>query len=160
MKKNGAIFSNDGLYRYVLWRIWDENKPMVNFIGLNPSTADETNDDPTMRRCRGFASSWGYGGFYMTNLFGYKATTPRELKKAFDPIGEENNKWLQEIDSRVDTVVFVWGIHGRFLNRDKDVIELIKKAYYIELTKHGFPKHPLYLKSDLVLNVFNKNIII
>jgi hypothetical protein len=156
MKLRGAVFSDDGIYRYVLWRIWDESKPMINFIGLNPSTADAENDDPTMRRCQKFARSWNYGGFYMTNLFGFKATRPSELKKASDPVGIDNNKWLIEIESRVDKVVFAWGINGVFLNRDKEVTGLITQAYYIELTKDGYPKHPLYLKSNQFLKIFNK----
>ncbi len=150
-----AIFSDDRQYRYVLWRIWDRTKPMVNFIGLNPSTADETKDDPTMRRCSGFAKSWGYGGFYMTNIFGYKATKPEDLKKATDPIGKDNDKWLLEIESRVEQVIFAWGVHGTFLKRDEQVKKLITKGHFIELSKDGHPKHPLYLKGDLTPKKFS-----
>jgi hypothetical protein len=144
-----AVFSVDRKYRYVLIRIWDSDKPMVNFIGLNPSTADEIKDDPTMRRCCNFAKSWGYGGFYMTNLFAYKATKPEELKKAADPIGQDNDKWLLEIEKKVELVVFAWGVHGKFLNRDYQVINIISQGHFIELSKDGVPKHPLYLKGDL-----------
>lgn len=146
---SSAVFSEDRVYRYVLWRIWDGKKPIVNFIGLNPSTADETKDDPTMRRCIGFAKSWGYGGFYMTNLFGYKATKPEDLRKASDPVGIDNNKWLLEIEEKVEKVIFAWGVNGAYLNRDKQVLALIKKGHYLELSKAGYPKHPLYLKGDL-----------
>lgn len=151
-----AIFSDDEVkvHRYVLWRIWDDTKPMVNFIGLNPSTADEVKDDPTMRKCRGFAKSWGYGGFYMTNLFAFRATKPEDLKKSADPVGKENDKWLLEIQSRVNMVVFAWGTHGAFLNRDKEIIKLINNGHYISVTKYGHPGHPLYLKGDLTLKKF------
>lgn len=72
-----AILSEDRKYRYVLSRIWDESKPMVMIIGLNPSTADETKNDPTIIRCIDFAKSWGYGGVYMLNLFAFRATLPK-----------------------------------------------------------------------------------
>lgn len=157
MNSTDAIFSDDRQYRYVLFRIWDSNKPMVNFIGLNPSTADEIKDDPTMRRCCGFAKSWGYGGFYMTNLFAYKATKPEDLKKALDPIGKDNDKWLLEIEKKVEQVVFAWGVHGKFMNRDEQVKKLITQGYFIDLTKDGHPKHPLYLKNELKTKIWVMN---
>ena len=78
----GAIFSSDRIFRYILWRTWNEQNGHLMVIGLNPSTADETQDDPTIRRCVGFARQWGYGGLYMLNLFAYRATDPSELMKA------------------------------------------------------------------------------
>ena len=95
LMKSGAELSEDQdrKYRYALWRIWDENKPYVLFIGLNPSTADETKDDPTVRRCIGFTQSWKkYGGVYLANLFAYRATNPRELEVVADPIGPGNDE--------------------------------------------------------------------
>lgn len=151
MKIAGAEFSSDRRYRYVLWRIWDRAKPMVMYVGLNPSTADEFKDDPTMRRCAGFAKSWGYGGFYMTNLFAYRATFPEELRKQSDPVGPENDRWLLEIMSRVETVVFVWGVHGTLAGRDRTVVGMTSSAYCIGLSKDGHPRHPLYLKAGLSL---------
>lgn len=157
MKIADAIFSEKREYRYVLWRIWDTKKPMVNIIGLNPSTADELNDDPTMRRCASFAKSWGYGGYYMTNLFAYRTAYPTELFKVNDPIGNDNDKWIIEIASRVDKVILAWGVNGTFKNRDSEVYELVKsKSFYIGLTKEGHPKHPLYLKSDLIIQRYQK----
>lgn len=150
MNLGDAIFSEDRQYRYVLWRIWDNTKPLVNFIGLNPSTADETKDDPTMRRCASFAKSWGYGGFFMTNLFSFKATKPEDLKKAPDPIGKDTDKWILEIEKKVEKVIFVWGVNGIYLNRDIEIKKIITKGHFIELSKDGHPKHPLYLKGGLI----------
>jgi hypothetical protein len=149
-----AALSKDRLYRYQLTRIWDKDKPMINFIGLNPSTADELKDDPTMRRCIGFAKSWGYGGLYMTNLFAYRTSKPEELMKATDPIGEENDKYLLATEKEVTEVVFAWGVGGTFLSRNKQVLNLITKGHYIALTKDNHPRHPLYLKADLTLTKF------
>ncbi|MEB2340404.1 MAG: DUF1643 domain-containing protein [Flavobacteriia bacterium] len=144
-----AILSKDACYRYVLSRIWDNTKPMVNFICLNPSTADEKTDDPTVRRCRSYAQSWRYGGFYMTNLFAFRATNPESLKVQKDPIGDENDKWLKEIAGKSALVVFAWGVNGIFGNRDEVVKKFFPEAYCIALSKDGHPKHPLYLKKDL-----------
>lgn len=127
---------------------------MVCFIGLNPSTADETANDPTMRRCMGFAKSWGYGGFFMTNLFGYRATVPQDLKQAPDPIGPDNDNWLLEAERIADKVVLAWGVHGVFKDRDKKVLQLIKQAHCIDTSKDGHPRHPLYLKKDLPLREY------
>ncbi|MHB8260439.1 MAG: DUF1643 domain-containing protein [Bacteroidia bacterium] len=149
-----AVISPDEQYRYLLTRIWDKDKPIVNFIGLNPSTADKVDDDPTMRRCVAFAKSWGYGGLYMTNLFAFRATKPEDMMKAIDPIGKENDKHLLEAEKTVNEVVFAWGIGGTFLDRDKQVLNLITKGHYIALTKGGHPRHPLYLKSDLTIKKF------
>ena len=84
---NGAVLSPDLKHRYNLWRIWETGKPFALFIGLNPSTADHTKDDPTVRRCKQFALDWGYGGFHIVNLFGYRATKPTDMIKQADPVG-------------------------------------------------------------------------
>ena len=149
-----AIISDDKRYRYLLTRIWDNEKPLVNFIGLNPSTADQVDNDPTMRRCINFAKSWGYGGLYMTNLFAYRTSKPSELFTSKEPIGKENDKYLLETEKKVEAVVFAWGANGKFLHRDKKVLNIISKGYYIALTKDKHPRHPLYLKADLTLKLF------
>src|SRR5947209_6307215 len=84
---NGAVFSEDRKYRYVLWRIWDTNKDIIQFIGLNPSTANEMHDDNTIGRIKNFTHDWGYGGFYMTNLFGLVTPYPEDLKTCKNPVG-------------------------------------------------------------------------
>lgn len=121
------------------------------FIGLNPSTADEKKDDPTIRRCVGFAKSWGFGGIYMLNLFAYRATKPEELKKVTDPIGPENDKFLKYYHSPEGLNIACWGTRGALMNRSETVIELlgINNLSCLGITKEGCPKHPLYLRRDL-----------
>jgi len=156
MNETGAIFSEDRIFRYVLWRIWDLDKPMTNIIGLNPSTADETTNDPTMRRCTSFSQEWGFGGFYMTNLFAFRTPYPNELIKAKDPIGIDNDKWIHEIHNRVNQTVLAWGTKGNLLNRDKVVYNAVKESSYcVDYTKKGFPKHPLYIKSGTKLKKYS-----
>ncbi len=145
-----AIFSSDKKYRYALWRIWDKNLPMVNFIGLNPSIANKKENDPTLNRCISFAESWKFGGCFLTNLSAYVTTYPKELFKVENPVGVDNDKWIAEISNKTDVVVFAWGANGIFLNRNESVIKLVnKQGHCIKLTKKGHPGHPLYLKGDL-----------
>lgn len=144
--KKGAIISDCGKYRYALTRKWGEGFCLA-FIGLNPSTADANLDDPTIRRCIGFAKSLGYMGLYMVNLFAYRATDPKQMKSANDPIGPENDKYLLRYASNAGSVIAAWGAHGGFKGQDKAVINLLKNMPIDSLgvTKGGFPKHPLYL---------------
>lgn len=142
---NGATFSDCRKYRYALWRIWDENKPFIMFIGLNPSTANENDNDPTIRRVIGFAKDWGYGGIYMMNLFAIVSSNPEVLKTSSDPIGE-NDKWLLEIKEKCKDVLFAWGnfdVNGR----DKTVSDIFPKAVCLGFNKNGSPKHPLYISA-------------
>ena len=153
---NGAEFSPDRMYRYVLWRSWEPEKEHVMFIGLNGSTADEFKNDPTIRRDIGFARAWGYGGIYKLNLFGYRTIEPKVMKKALDPIGPENDVYLRYYGSLTGCRVACWGNHGSFMGRDKEVIEMFKglPLYSFGLTKTGQPKHPLYLPKTARLEVF------
>ena len=145
----GAQFSDCRNYRYALWRTWGPGDGHVMFIGLNPSTADETRDDPTIRRCIGFAKKWGFGGINMLNLFAYRATDPKDLKKAADPIGPKNNDYLTMYLDAGGMSIACWGVHGGYLDRGRQVIDLlvIDNLQCFGLTKNGQPKHPLYLKS-------------
>ena len=147
-ENNGAEFSNDGKYRYCLWRIWDETKPMMMFIGLNPSTANQNTDDPTIRRVKRFASDWGYGGVYMMNLFAWVTAYPEELKKCNNPIGE-NDKWLLEISKKCRFVVFAWGNFKEAQERSKEVSKLFENPFALQINQNGTPKHPLYVKADI-----------
>ena len=155
-------FSPDRLYRYTLWREWDRDllgvQPMhiwelgwkyVQFICLNPSTADETKDDPTIRRCIAFAKSWGYGALCMTNLFAFRATDPRRMMGHPNPVGCENDKWLVQISRTAGLIVAAWGTKGQFLGRDREVLKLLDDLHYLRKTKDGFPEHPLYLPQTL-----------
>ena len=149
MKKN-AILSEDRKYRYVLSRIWDETKPKVMIIGLNPSTADETEDDPTIGRCISFSKSWGYGGVYMLNLFAFRATQPKDMFNAQNPIGLENNSYIEIYSKKVEKIVCAWGNHGTYKNRGNEIREKFDKLFCLKLNQTGEPAHPLYLKSELV----------
>ena len=147
--KADAQFSACRKYRYALWRTWDESKPYAMFVGLNPSTADEVNNDPTVIRCINFAKSWGYGGLCMANLFAYRATEPDEMMAAVEPVGSANDDWLVNLANEAGVVVAGWGNDGRYLNRSKDVVGLLPNLHYLKRNKSGEPAHPLYLKSDL-----------
>lgn len=149
--RKGANISPCEKYRYALWRIWDEDKPMLLFIMLNPSTADASADDPTIRRCMRFAAGWGYGGIYVCNLFAFRSTSPEGLKTAEDPIGRLNDAIIKAYLKISYTVCFAWGTKGGFMNRDKAVADIctFPGAVCLEKTKDGHPKHPLYVKGDI-----------
>ena len=154
MKKllfSDAFFSKDRLYRYALWRIWDDKLPKVLFIGLNPSTADEIIDDPTIRRCMRYAQEWGYGGYIMGNIFAYRSTDPMQLKIIDNPIGIENNYWLKKLHAEASLTIGAWGNHGKYLSRGKTIID---NLYCLKITKEGHPSHPLYLSSKLKPLIF------
>jgi len=147
--KNTAKLSECRKYRYALWRTWNDAKPTVMFIGLNPSTADETNDDATLIRCINFAKSWGYGGVSMANLFAFRTTDPEDMKAVKDPIGLNNDDWLIKLANEAELVIGAWGDNGSFLNRSNQILDLIPNLHYLKLNKSGEPAHPLYLSSEL-----------
>src|SRR5687768_5543077 len=124
--KAGADFSKDKKYRFSLWRIWDESKDIVLFIGLNPSNADETNDDPTIKKLIRLCENWGVGEFYIANLFAFITPDPKELLQAGDPIGSQNDGILLELSKRCSRTIFMWGNHGVFMDRNKVVSAMFK----------------------------------
>jgi hypothetical protein len=149
----GAVFDVSARYRYSLWRIWCAYHPRIVFVLLNPSTADGERSDPTIRRCIGFAQTWKFGSVEVVNLFAYRATDARELLKIDDPVGEENNYFLMQAVERCSTVVVGWGTRGTLLGRDNQVMSLLagrKDVYCLGITKDGQPRHPLYVKSDII----------
>jgi hypothetical protein len=150
-----ARFSRCSEYRYTLSRTWDKSLPRVLFIGLNPSTADDQRDDPTVRRCIGFASEWGYGGLILVNLFAYRSTDPNGLTEVDDPIGPENDRWISVEQAKADRVVAAWGNHGVLLNRDTAVLESLNQAYCLGITKAGCPRHPLYIAAGTRMKKIN-----
>ncbi len=158
----GAQFSDCRKYRYALWRTWNAGECQVTFIGLNPSTADEDTDDPTIRRCIGFAKKWGFGGINMLNLFAYRATDPKVLMRApVNPIGKANNDFLKMYHTPAGLSVACWGQHGLLMNRGDEVIEMLGKNTLscLGVTKKGQPKHPLYLPKDtapMLLSLFDE----
>jgi hypothetical protein len=140
----GATFSRDRRYRYRLWRRWDRTRPLVAFVMLNPSTADARHDDPTIRRCLGFARRWGYGGIEVVNLFAYRATNPTALRKVRDPVGRGNARHIQSALARAALVVLAWGADTQS-SRHVSVV----RAHCLGLTRAGQPRHPLYLRRDV-----------
>lgn len=144
-----AHFSPCRTWRYALWRRWASSPPAM-FVGLNPSTADETQDDPTIRRCIRFARDWGYGGLVMTNLFAFRSTDPRQLNTAEDPIGPANDAALVAAAASAGVVVAAWGVHGTHNGRAQDVIDrgLLGSFTVLGLTADGHPRHPLYMRAD------------
>lgn len=168
--KRQTIFSKDRLYRYTLWREWDcdlltgcaddlpNSNRFVQFIGLNPSTADETQDDPTIRRCIRFAKDWGYGALCMTNLFAYRATDPEVMKAQEDPTGMENNTRLLEVGQHAGLIIAAWGKHGAHNDCQTWVTRMFfdckLKLHCLGKNKDGTPKHPLYLKATALPQPF------
>jgi len=152
--KSSAEFSPCRQYRYALWRHWtvapgSQDKGYVMFVGLNPSTADESNDDPTIRRCIAYAKDWGYSGLCMVNLFAFRATQPADMLSAEDPVGPENDSKLRQLADGAAVVVAAWGVHGTHLGRDEVVKAMLPRLHYLRLTKLKHPGHPLYLPKTL-----------
>lgn len=148
---SSADFSPCRTYRYALWRRWEEDyADYAMFIGLNPSTADETLNDPTVRRCIAFAKDWGYSGLCMTNIFAYRATDPEVMMATVDPVGPDNDKWLKECAARAGVVVAAWGVHGVHMSRGDYIRMILPDLSYLRFTKEGHPGHPLYLPKTLV----------
>lgn len=145
-----ATVSDDGMYRYDLTRGWGPGR-WVLWIMLNPSTADAMDDDPTVRRCRGFTRAWGYSGLVVVNLYAYRATNPHELIRADDPIGPANKRaiegWLRH--DRVDLAVAAWGARWADLGIPRLNVEgMGRDLWCLGRTKGGHPRHPLYLHRD------------
>lgn len=157
--RKGAIISDDGTYRYRLWRMWDAEKPTVAFIMLNPSTADETADDPTCRRCIEYGKSWGYGKLIIGNLFALRSTDPVNLRKHDAPIGPENDQHLKDICDEAEKVIVAWGTDGSLNGRGREVAQLLdeQELYALNTTASGHPNHPLYQPKDATLEPWSEH---
>lgn len=149
-----AVISDCDAFRYFLARVWDKSLRIMIWVMLNPSTADASLDDPTIRRCAAFARENGYGGIMVVNLFAFRATEPKDMKAAADPVGPDNDDWLRRVfayalDQGVD-VVCGWGVHGVMFDRDYAVAKLAEDMGVVlrclGKSKDGCPKHPLYIK--------------
>lgn len=140
-----AILSTDEVYRYTLLRRWLFGKGRCLFIMLNPSTADAINDDPTIKRCISFAKQWEFREMMVTNIFALRATYPKDLKAHESPIGPENDRYLVEAVRKADRIVAAWGVHGSFMGRSVQVLEMLKgkDVRCLGTTKDGQPRHPL-----------------
>jgi hypothetical protein len=158
----GADFSPDRRYRYRLWRIWDCSKPPLVWLLLNPSTADEREDDPTMRRCMGFAHRDGHGGIVVLNIFAFRSTDPRVLKYHIDSgrdmIGPENDEYIQAYLCMTNGTlksqtkfILGYGSNGTMAGRDKQIMQMVAgydNIYCLGYTATGQPRHPLYIRGE------------
>lgn len=155
--RSGARFSPCRTWRYTLTRVWGLGDRRLNVIGLNPSTADEAQDDPTIRRCAGFAKRLGCDGLVMTNLFAFRSTHPADLRAALDPVGPENDDELAAAAIDASVVVAAWGVHGELGGRARAVMARFRDQLpWVEVlcfgvTKGGHPRHLLYLPSTAAL---------
>ena len=154
-KHGAAFYDHSRRYRYLLERWWDGGERTVVFIGLNPSTATASEDDPTVRRCIGFAKRWGFRRLKLLNLFALRATDPKELRRAEEPFGPENAEQIGPLCVPPRLVVAAWGNHGELRNRGQTVAQNLDAAGVnlncFGLTTAGHPKHPLYLPYDAEL---------
>ncbi|TIM41798.1 MAG: DUF1643 domain-containing protein [Mesorhizobium sp.] len=152
-----ATFSPCRTWRYRLERRWSAG-PKAAFILLNPSTADETKDDPTIRRCIGFAKAWGFGGLVLGNIFALRSTDPRGLYSHADPVGPGNDDALRGIAREAEKVICGWGTHGALNRRGVFALDVMREAgatpLALKVTAAGFPGHPLYISADMIPEVF------
>jgi hypothetical protein len=155
--KHGAIISPCSKFRYLLWRKIRQEGAIVTYISLNPSTADADSDDPTVRRLAGFTDRWRYSKMNLVNLFAFRSTDPKNLKRAEDPIGPENNAHIVAAVEESILTVLCWGNGGHLRGRARAVCDLVyekcpsAKIVHFGLTKRLFPRHPLYIRNDTPL---------
>ncbi len=144
-----AVYSDCECYRYSLTRIWDAAGRKALFVMLNPSTATEVQNDPTVERCERRARALGFGAFQVTNIFAWRDTDPRKMRAAIDPVGPENDAAILAGVNWADQIVAAWGTHGAHLDRGPAVERLLRGTgrplFHLGLTKNGHPKHPLYI---------------
>ena len=160
MKGNGANFSDDGMYRYLLWRTWHESRPHVLWVLLNPSTADAVTPDRTVNACTAFSKAWQHGGLEIVNLFAYRTPNPKALCSAQDPIGCENDRYIREAAKRATRIVVGWGNKGVNKERDQDVCRLLLESTSQPLcclgtNLNGTPRHPLYVPRTTCLTTYS-----
>lgn len=151
-----AVFDPTGRYRYLLRRTWGSG-PRVAFVMLNPNAADALVDDPTIRRCVGFARRWGFRSVEVVNLFAYRARDPRELGRAADPVGPDNDRHVRDAIRRAELVVCAWGATRVARRRAAAVHDLLegRTVRCLGRTRSGAPRHPLYLRRDQLLIRFS-----
>lgn len=146
--ERSATFDPTGRYRYSLGRRWSSD-PTLAIIMLNPSWADGSLDDPTIRRCLGLAQGWGFGAIAVVNLFAYRSPHPKLLKLVNDPIGQGNDAVLAATAHRADQILLAWGNWGSWRGRDRAVLTLLSpfeaKCRCLSHNRTGQPRHPLYV---------------
>lgn len=155
---NQAYFSRDGFYRYWLLReLVAHVDPLhgknILWIMLNPSTADCTINDPTIKQCMAFSAMWGYQTMNVVNLFAMRATDPRKLDGPRDPVGEENDKWIRYMADSANLIVCAWGSHRYARCRARQIAAMLEDndLHCLVINKDGMPKHPLYIAHDTPL---------
>ncbi|MDO8459475.1 MAG: DUF1643 domain-containing protein [Nanoarchaeota archaeon] len=144
-----AIYSDCEKYRYTLSRTWDNKLDGILFIGLNPSTATELKNDPTVTRMINYAKAWNFGSITVCNAFAFRSTFPKDLKKTEEPVGEENDKYIMNEAQKSKMIMAAWGNHAQYLGRSKQILSSLGTVHHLGITKQGEPRHPLYLKSNL-----------
>ncbi|WP_273498097.1 DUF1643 domain-containing protein [Lentibacter algarum] len=144
-----AVYSDCERYRYLLTRVWEPAGRKALFIMLNPSTATEVQNDPTVERCERRARTLGFGGFRVTNIFAWRDTDPKKMRAAAEPIGAENDAMIAQSCDWADQIIAAWGAHGEHLQRGVAMEALLRDmelpVFHLGLTKAGHPKHPLYI---------------
>ena len=144
-----AVYSDCQQYRYALTRIWDAGNEKALFVMLNPSTATEVQNDPTVERCERRARALGFGAFRVCNIFAWRETDPAKMRRADDPVGPANDEAIRAGCAWADRIVCAWGVHGAYLNRGSEVERLMRSTgrplFHLGLTKDGHPRHPLYI---------------
>jgi len=144
-----AVYSDCERYRYLLTRVWEPAGRKALFIMLNPSTATEVQNDPTVERCERRARTLGFGGFRVTNIFAWRDTDPKKMRAAAEPIGAENDAMIAQSCDWGDQIITAWGAHGEHLQRGVAMEALLRDmelpVFHLGLTKAGHPKHPLYI---------------
>jgi hypothetical protein len=144
-----AVYSDCERYRYLLTRVWDAGGAKALFVMLNPSTATEVQNDPTVERCERRARALGFGAFRVCNIFAWRDTDPTLMRRAADPVGPANDDAIRESCGWADTIVCAWGTHGAHLGRGPAVERLMRATgrplHHLGLTKDGHPRHPLYI---------------
>lgn len=147
--RSEAVYSACGAYRYALTRVWDDSLPRLAFVMLNPSTASELADDPTVARCVRRARVGGWGAVRVCNLFALRETRPERLKAHPEPEGAENEGQLAEACLWADVVAAAWGVHGAHLGQGQKVAVRLRRdaraLLHLGLTRAGHPRHPLYV---------------
>lgn len=146
-----AVFSKCQQYRYMLLRKLSEGDKTCMFLMLNPSTADQVKNDPTVERCERYARRWGYDNLVVCNLFALRSADPKKLYAHPDPVGPNNDRYILEHAKKADLIICAWGVHGEFNERSLAVIRLLHglPLKCLGTTKHGHPRHPLYLRADV-----------
>ena len=144
-----AQYSDCEQYRYALTKVWELETSQVVFVMLNPSTATEVQNDPTVERCERRARTLGFGGFQVINIFAWRSTDPKKMRVAKDPIGPDNDNTIMKACRWGDQIIAAWGTHGSHLNRGSEVEKILRKSnkpiFHLGLSKGGHPKHPLYI---------------